>query len=169
MTTPVTRPKRKNPVLRTRLPTLPPQVRSRVALGLTAGAARGVFELQVCEDCGSVQYPPREACRACLSVRLVWRPQDGAGELIAETRLHHSQELYFRERLPWRIGLVRLDAGPSTVVHVHNNVARAPVRVRVTSGLDRSNQAALIALPEHTMPHMADDPELREMTCDPKF
>jgi NAD(P)-dependent dehydrogenase (short-subunit alcohol dehydrogenase family)/uncharacterized OB-fold protein len=169
MTTPITRPKRKNPVLHTRLPTLPPQARSRIALGLTAGAARGVFELQVCEDCGTVQYPPREACRACLSVRLPWRPQDGAGELIAETRLHHSQELYFRERLPWRIGLVRLDAGPSTVVHVHNDVARAPVRVCVTSRLDRSNQAALIALPEHATPHMADDPELREMTCDPKF
>jgi NAD(P)-dependent dehydrogenase (short-subunit alcohol dehydrogenase family)/uncharacterized OB-fold protein len=169
MTTPITRPKRNNPVLRTRLPTLPPQARSRIALGLTAGAARGVFELQVCEDCGTVQYPPREACRACLSVRLPWRPQDGAGELIAETQLHHSQELYFRERLPWRIGLVRLDAGPSTVVHIHSDVARAPVRVRVTSRLDRSNQAALIALPEHATPHMADDAELREMTCDPKF
>jgi NAD(P)-dependent dehydrogenase (short-subunit alcohol dehydrogenase family)/uncharacterized OB-fold protein len=169
MTTPITRPKRKNPVLRTRLPTLPPSGRSRVALGLTASAARGVFELQVCEECGTVQYPPREACRACLSARLRWRPQDGAGELIAETRLHHSQELYFRERMPWRIGLVRLDVGPSVVVHLHGDVARAPARVRVTSQLDRSNQAALIALPAHATPHMADDPELREMTCDPKF
>ena len=169
MTTPITRPKRKNPVLRTRLPTLPPNARSRIALGLTAGAARGVFELQVCEDCGTVQYPPREACRACLSAQLRWRPQDGAGELIAETRLHHSQELYFRERVPWRVGLVRLDVGPSVVVHLHGDVARAPARVRVTSQLDRSNQAALVALPEHATPHMADDPELREMTCDPKF
>jgi NAD(P)-dependent dehydrogenase (short-subunit alcohol dehydrogenase family)/uncharacterized OB-fold protein len=169
MTTPITRPKRKNPVLRTRLPTLPPQARSRIALGLTAGAARGVFELQVCEECSTVQYPPREACRACLSPRLRWRPQDGAGELIAETRLHHSQELYFRERLPWRIGLVRLDAGPSAIVHVHSDVLHPPARVRVTSQLDRSNQAALIALPEHATPHMTDDPELREMTCDPKF
>jgi NAD(P)-dependent dehydrogenase (short-subunit alcohol dehydrogenase family)/uncharacterized OB-fold protein len=169
MTTPIARPKRKNPVLRTRLPTLPPPARSRIALGLTAGAARGAFELQVCEDCGAVQYPPREACGACLSLRLHWRVQDGAGELIAETRLHHSQELYFRERLPWRIGLVRLDAGPSVVVHVHGDVTRAPARVRVASQLDRANQATLIALPAHATPHMADDLELREMTCDPKF
>jgi NAD(P)-dependent dehydrogenase (short-subunit alcohol dehydrogenase family)/uncharacterized OB-fold protein len=169
MTMPITRPKRKNPILRTRAPTLPPPARSRVALGLTAGAARGVFELQVCEDCGAVQYPPRDACGACLSPRLPWRPQDGLGELIAQTRLHHSQELYFRERVPWRIGLVRLDAGPSVVVHVHNDVAAPSARVRVTSQLDRANQAALIALPEHATPHMADDPELREMTCDPKF
>jgi NAD(P)-dependent dehydrogenase (short-subunit alcohol dehydrogenase family) len=64
---------------------------------------------------------------------------------------------------------VRLDVGPSVVVHLHGDVVRAPARVRVTSQLDRSNQAALIALPEHATPHMADDPELREMTCDPKF
>ena len=63
------RPKRKNPVLRTRLPTLPPAARSRVALGLTAAAALGRFELQQCRDCGTVQYPPREACQKCLSSR----------------------------------------------------------------------------------------------------
>jgi hypothetical protein len=56
------RPKRKNPILRTRLPTLPPAARSRVALGLTAAAALGRFELQQCRECGMVQYPPREAC-----------------------------------------------------------------------------------------------------------
>ena len=168
-TPPLTRPKRKNPILRTRAPTVPPPLRSRIALGLTAGAARGVFELQVCEDCGVVQYPPREVCRACLSARLPWRVQDGLGELIAQTRLHHSQELYFRERTPWRIGLVRLDAGPSVVVHVHGDVPEPPARIRVTSQLDRANQAALIALPVQASLHMADDPELREMTCDPKF
>ena len=63
MTSPI-RPKRKNPILRTRMPTLPPGARSRVALGLTAAAAEGRFELQVCVDCGAVQYPPREACHA---------------------------------------------------------------------------------------------------------
>src|SRR5207253_611432 len=66
------KPKRKNPVLRTRLPTLPPAARSRAALGLTAAAALGRFELQQCRDCGTVQYPPREACQQCLSIHLQW-------------------------------------------------------------------------------------------------
>ena len=87
-------------------------MRSRVALGLTAAAARGRFELQVCRDCGTVQYPPREACRVCLSHRLDWRAQDGGGELVSETLLHHSNELFYRERMPWRLGLVKLDCGP---------------------------------------------------------
>src|ERR1700721_944851 len=99
MTRPLVRPPRKNPVLRTRLPNLPPGLRSRVALGLTAAAARGRFELQVCRDCGAVQYPPREACRVCLSPRLDWRAQDGGGELVSETTLHPSNRLVYRESM----------------------------------------------------------------------
>jgi len=85
VTPPLVRPPRKNPILRTRVATLPPGGRSRVALGLTAAAARGRFELQTCAECGTVQYPPREACVACLSANLVWRAQDGTGELVSET------------------------------------------------------------------------------------
>jgi len=165
----LTRPKRKNPVLRTRLPTLPPAARSRIALGLTAAAALGRFELQTCQDCGTVQYPPREACQKCLSVRLPWKPQSGEGELLAETRLHHSNDLFFRERVPWRLGYVKLDAGPTVVTHMHGAVPSAPSRVRVGARLDRAGQAVLVALPDKEVPDMADDRQLREFTCDPKF
>jgi len=160
--------RRKNPILRTRQPTLPPASRSRVALGLTAAAARGRFALQVCLDCGTVQYPPREICRECLSHRLVWRPQDGRGELVTETILRNAQELFFRERLPWRIGVVRLDAGVNVIAYVHASVGRAPGRVRVEAALDRAGQAALVAVPEKGRPDLADDPKLGELTCDPR-
>jgi NAD(P)-dependent dehydrogenase (short-subunit alcohol dehydrogenase family)/uncharacterized OB-fold protein len=169
MTVPLQRPKRKNPILATRLAKLPPASRSRVALGLTAAAALGRFELQVCHDCRSVQYPPREACHRCLSPRLDWREQDGAGELLSETVLHHSNDLFFRERLPWRLGMVRLDTGPTVVVHLHGAVPPAPARVRVGARLDRAGQAVLVGFPIDEVPNMADDRQLREMTCDPKF
>jgi NAD(P)-dependent dehydrogenase (short-subunit alcohol dehydrogenase family)/uncharacterized OB-fold protein len=143
-------------------------MRSRVALGLTAPAARGRFALQTCRDCGAVQYPPREVCRACLSGRLIWRPQDGKGELVSETTLHVAQELYFRERLPWRIGLVRLDAGVSVIGYVHASVGAAPCRVRLETALDRAGQAALVAMPEKGRPDLSIDPSLREFTCDPR-
>src|SRR5439155_16418151 len=104
----IKRPKRKNPILKTRSPTLPPDRRSRIALGLVRGAAQGNLELQRCADCGAVQYPPREACVRCLSTGLKWTIMSGRGELVSETVLRHSQELFFRERMPWRLGLVRL-------------------------------------------------------------
>ncbi|MFL6661713.1 MAG: zinc ribbon domain-containing protein, partial [Rhizobacter sp.] len=75
MTMPLMRPKRKNPIARTRQMNLPPGSRGRVALGMTAAAAEGRFELQTCKDCGTVQYPPREACHKCLSPRLQWKAQ----------------------------------------------------------------------------------------------
>jgi NAD(P)-dependent dehydrogenase (short-subunit alcohol dehydrogenase family)/uncharacterized OB-fold protein len=169
MTMPLMRPKRKNPVLRTRLPTLPPGQRGRVALGMTAAAAEGRFELQVCDVCGAVQYPPREACHRCLSTALKWREQVGEGELLSQTTLAHSNDLFFRERLPWRLGLVRLDAGATLMLHLHGDVPDAPARVKVGARLDRAGQAVLIAFPDKETPHMADDPILREMGCDPKF
>lgn len=165
--------KRKNPILRTRVPLLPPSGRSRVALGLTAAAALGRFELQVCADCGTVQYPPREACHRCLSLALAWQPQSGDGELISETVLHHSHDLYFRDHLPWRLGMVRLDAGPTVIAHLHAASGAPPCRVRILARLDKAGQAALVAVPdEHTIceraADMANDTQLREMTCDPR-
>jgi NAD(P)-dependent dehydrogenase (short-subunit alcohol dehydrogenase family)/uncharacterized OB-fold protein len=195
MTMPLMKPKRKNPVLRTRQMNLPPWSRGRVALGLTAAAAEGRFELQVCQQCQTVQYPPREACHHCLSSKLKWRPQNGAGTLLGETRLHHSNDLFFRERLPWRLGMVRLDSGPTVIVHLHGEVGAAPARVHVGARLDRAGQAVLIGFPPTAgdgpplasgapprgagaerrggqtfwSEHMADDDMLREMTSDPKF
>ena len=150
------------------MPVLPPSGRSRVALGLTAAACLGRFELQVCRDCATVQYPPREACHCCLSLQLDWTQQSGEGELISQTTLAHSNEEYFRERLPWRLGMVRLDCGPTVVTHLHGDVAVAPARVRVRAHLDRSGQAALIAMPAQELSTMTDDKQLREMTCNPK-
>ncbi|WP_038202640.1 SDR family NAD(P)-dependent oxidoreductase [Xenophilus azovorans] len=168
MTAPFMKPPRKNPVLRTRQMNLPPGARGRVALGLTAAAAEGRFALQVCADCGALQYPPREACHRCLSPRLPWQAQTGEGELLAATTLAHSNDLFFRERLPWRLGMVRLDAGASVMVHLHGEVGEAPCRVRVGARLDRAGQAVLIGYPEKGTAHMADDTMLREMTSDPK-
>ncbi len=198
MTMPLMKPKRKNPILRTRQMNLPPSGRSRVALGITAAATEGRFELQVCADCSAVQYPPREACHVCLSSRLPWREQSGAGRLLASTTLHHSNDLFFRERLPWRLGLVQLDTGPTLMVHLHGDVTEGMTegssRLRVGARLDRAGQAVLIGFPaddgvqdvrgpdveklsmgNQTLRNtavsneMADDPMLCEMTSDPKF
>ena len=169
MTSPLQKPKPRNPVARLRQPTVPPGARSRIALRLTAAAAEGRLELQACRDCGAVQYPPREACAKCLSLRLDWRAADGAGELLSETKVHHSNELYYRDRVPFRLGLVRLREGPTLLAHVHGDCPAAPAPVRVRAMLDKAGQAVLIATPEKDTPFMTDDKVLREMTCDPKL
>ncbi|HVL35153.1 MAG TPA: SDR family NAD(P)-dependent oxidoreductase, partial [Burkholderiales bacterium] len=51
----------------------------------------------------------------------------------------------------------------------HGDVPQAPARVRVTARLDRAGQAVLVALPDKETTDMAEDRQLREFTCDPKF
>jgi NAD(P)-dependent dehydrogenase (short-subunit alcohol dehydrogenase family)/uncharacterized OB-fold protein len=168
VTEPLIRPKRKNPLKRTQVPLHPQGVRSRTAQGLTAAAAEGRFALQVCADCSAVIYPPRDACPSCLSPRLPFRDIDRGGTLVAETTVQTSTDPYFRERTPWRVGAVKLDAGPVIVAHLHGDTVEGG-RVRMELKLDKSGSAVALALPDKDTPNMADDPHLREMTCDPKF
>lgn len=168
MTDPIPVPPRKDPQVRTRTPLLPPVPRSRAALQMSAAAARGALRLQHCRGCGAVAYPPRDACPACLSVTLDWRDTDPGGEVIARTTVQTTPDTYFRERMPWRVGTVRLDAGPMVMAHLHGDVA-VPGRVRLAALLDKSGNAVVMALPEKETPHMAEDVQLRELTASPRL
>ncbi len=167
MTDALKKPPKKDPQKRTVTPTLPPHLRSRRAIELTTAAAEGRFALQVCADCGHVSYPPRELCPTCWSMRLEWRDVPEGGELVVDTTLRTSVNTYFRERMPWRIGTVRLDAGPVVLAHIHGDVAPRS-RVRMIARTDKSGQGVLMALPDKETANMADDKQLRELTCDPK-
>ncbi len=167
MTIPLPPPRKKDPVKRTRQPTLPPGNRSREAQGLTAMAAVGRFALQVCAGCGQVQYPPRQVCGQCLGDDLPWRDVATGGALLAETNVHAANDLFFRDRLPWRLGLVRSDAGPTVVAHLAED-CRQGERVRLSLDLDRSGHAVMNARPEKSGPNLEDDVQLREMNMDPK-
>jgi NAD(P)-dependent dehydrogenase (short-subunit alcohol dehydrogenase family)/uncharacterized OB-fold protein len=168
MTRPLDPPEKKNPLVPSRAPTPLPPARSRAALGLAVGAAEGRFRLQVCEDCGAVQYPPRDLCGKCLSGALKWREVARGGAISAMTVTRVASELYFRDRQPWRMGLVELDAGARILAHLHGD-CRAGDRVRLDLKLDPAGRGAIFAAPEQSTPHQEDDPELRAFTADPKF
>ena len=70
MTEPLPRPKRKNPLERTRAPVTPPAARSRATHRLTLAAAEGRFALPACTECGAVHYPARDVCPCCLGTRI---------------------------------------------------------------------------------------------------
>lgn len=168
MTDALKRPPKKDPQKRTNSPTLPPFARSRQGLAFTVMAAEGRFALQTCMACAHVTYPPREVCPKCWSMELVWRDVADGGRLISETTLRTSVNTYFRERMPWRIGTVQLDAGPTVVAHVHGDVGEFE-RVRMIARTDKSGQGVMMALPEKETPNMEDDRQLRTLTCDPKY
>ena len=167
MTTPLSPPKKKDPLARTRQPTQPPGNRSREAQGLTAIAAVGRFALQTRADCGRVQYPPRQICGQCLGDDLPWKDVNPLGTLLAETKLHHANDLFFRDRIPWRLGMVHMDAGPSVVAHLAEDCGQGD-RVKLSLNLDRSGHAAMTARPENSTPQQEDDLQLRELSMDPK-
>jgi len=168
MTDALKRPPKKDPQKRTNSPTLPPFARSRQGLAFTAMAAEGRFALQTCDACAHVTYPPREVCPKCWSMQLAWRDVPDGGRLISETTLRTSVNTYFRERMPWRIGTVQLDAGPTVVAHVHGDVGEFE-RVRMIARTDKAGQGVMMALPEKETPNMEDDRQLRTLTCDPKY
>jgi NAD(P)-dependent dehydrogenase (short-subunit alcohol dehydrogenase family) len=86
---------------------------------------------------------------------------------LSDTILRHSNELYFRARLPLRLGSVRLDAGPTAIAFVHGACPPPPTRVRLRAALDRAGAAVLAALPDDEVTTMADDRVLRALTNDP--
>jgi NAD(P)-dependent dehydrogenase (short-subunit alcohol dehydrogenase family)/uncharacterized OB-fold protein len=152
-----------NPLRRTRRPLLPPGTRSRATHLLTAAAARGAFDLPCCTGCGHFLWPMPEACPACLSdVGLAPAPR--GGRVLAATTAEVPAEPCFRERAPWRVGLVALECGPQALVHLHPASAAGDA-VQLTLMLDRAGQAVLHAGPEGG--DMQADPQWREMTADP--
>lgn len=152
-----------NPLHRTRRPLLPPGARSRSAHLLTAAAARGEFALPCCTTCGRFAWPIPEACPACLS-DIVLAPAPCDGRVISATTAEVPADPWFRERAPWRVGLVSLVCGPQALVHLHPGAMPGDA-VRLTLMLDRAGQAVLHAAPQKGS--AMSDPQWHEMTADP--
>lgn len=128
---------------------LPPRLRSRVALGLTAVAAEGRFALQVCNSCGKVHYPAQEICGACLGDDLRWKDVAPEGVVIARTGVHQSLEPGFSGSLPLTTGLVRHVSGATLLCFLHPDcLPDTPVRLHLR--LDRGGSAVPVATPRDT-------------------
>lgn len=89
---------------------------------VSAAAAKGLT-LQVCQDCGQIQYPRREVCRRCLSAALAERDVLSAGVVLAHTMLHIGLEEQAGLTLPQQIVTVVLDCGVHLIAVSHNVLA----------------------------------------------
>lgn len=124
---------------------LPPAKRNDFTLTLASAPMDGMLRLQICDGCTTVQYPPRELCSNCLGTCLSWRRVEGAATVLASTALHHSHEAFFRERLPWTVASLKLDAGPIVFAHIEAELARSGARLRVANAHDASGAWCLVA------------------------
>ncbi|MFV0491518.1 MAG: SDR family NAD(P)-dependent oxidoreductase [Pseudorhodobacter sp.] len=163
---PLQPPRRKDPLKRSRLPLLPPGGRSRAAHRLTAAAAEGRFALPRCSACEAWHFPVREACPECLSADITLADAPPGATILSQTTAEVPADPYFRERAPWRVGLAKLDAGPTALVHLHPD-GKAGSRVQLALMLDRAGQAVFYAAPERKGTEPMNDPQWREMVADP--
>ena len=166
MVKPLSNPNKKNPLIKSKINQVTPAIRSRAALAMSCHASQGNFVLQVCEDCQSTTYPPRDRCPKCWG-KLIWKPQKRSAILLAETTIHSTSDLYFREHIPWRIGTILLDAGPTAFAHLHNDI-KIGDKLKINIMLDRSGNPALFALPRKASANMEDDYQYKQFTVSPK-
>jgi len=129
------------------MPHTPPPYRNDVALPLTEAAQENTFKLPVCAACQTVQYPPREICRRCLSDDLVWQPVSPRGTLLSQVDLHHSLEPYFRDHLPWPTGTVQLENGAVIICHLLNGHMATDSKVDMQAVIDPGGRGVLVAKP----------------------
>lgn len=123
---------------------LPPCSRSQTADYLTIVAQQKQFKLQVCQECNTVQYPPRDVCGHCLGETLNWQSVSNLGTVIAKSVLHHSILEYFKDKTPYHIALVKLDCGPSIIVSTPSFI-QVSDKVVLSITLDQSQKAILVA------------------------
>ncbi|MEJ8567708.1 OB-fold domain-containing protein [Wenzhouxiangellaceae bacterium CH-27] len=130
----------------------------------------------MCDRCKNFCYPAREICPDCWSAELRWVDVPGLGTLLSDSTMYGSINDYFATGLPWRVGTVQLDTGPTVLAHLHKET-RVHERVQVIARTDISGQGVLAALPVNASPRnessatpdaLIQDRQLRSLTCDPK-
>jgi uncharacterized OB-fold protein len=72
-----------------------------------------------CNECGTLQMPPRPICTNCYSTDLKWVPMSGKGELLTYTIIHVAPK-QFEKLTPYAVGIVKLAEGPQLLGMIRN-------------------------------------------------
>lgn len=101
--------------------------------GFWDAAKENRLVVQQCDDCTHTFYPPSHVCPTCLSSNLSWRQCSGRGTLEGWIDMHRAYWDGFRDDLPYRVCLVKLEEGPLLVSNLvgdnENPKFRQPVKV----------------------------------------
>ena len=124
---------------------LPPFELSASAMEAAEHATEGSLCLQRCTACGQIQYPHGELCSRCLGDELDWQQIDGSGLVVSSAGIHASAIEWFRQRAPWTITTIRLDAGPVVIAHDPSAGLSIGERAVVTQETAENGQLRLTA------------------------
>jgi uncharacterized OB-fold protein len=90
------------------------------------GCQRGELLFQRCQRCGTANFLPTPACRACLSADLQWVRSDGRGTVYSWTVVHRPQTPAFT--VPYAVAIIDVDEGYQMM---SNLIGLPPEDVRV--------------------------------------
>ena len=144
---------------------VPPSQRTPLGEQLTTANPADHFglRLQHCQNCQTIQYPPRELCRNCLQDDLVWQETKPEGILLSKVELHHSHDVFFQQNLPWLLSLVKLSCGVIAYAHLAPSIRNLPIepgtKVKVFCHPDDSGEAVLIAISDDRAINSVEDCE----------
>ncbi|MGE3832736.1 MAG: Zn-ribbon domain-containing OB-fold protein [Parvibaculaceae bacterium] len=94
-------------------------------------ARQSIFAVQVCDACGDTHVPESPACPRCLSTDQRWKPASGKGTLESWADFHRAYWDGFKDVLPYRTCLLRLDEGPLFISNLVGDPAKAKLGARV--------------------------------------
>ncbi|MGH7153890.1 MAG: Zn-ribbon domain-containing OB-fold protein [Acetobacteraceae bacterium] len=133
------------------------------------------FDLQRCDDCGLLRYPPTTACPWCASPKARWVPVDGEGAVHSYTEVHQAIQPAFRPFTPYMVLLVDLGTQngaptPDDALRVVGNLATqdgvlAPKEMVARVGIGSrmrmvfADVAEGLALPQWTLDETVPQPE----------
>jgi uncharacterized OB-fold protein len=98
------------------------------------GCRDGVLRLQRCTSCTHLRYPISRYCPRCLSEAAEWEAVEGRGSVYSFGVFRHGYNDAWRDRVPYVVALVQLDAGPtliSTIVETDPETVFVGQRVEV--------------------------------------
>ena len=168
MIPPLSRPKRKNPILRTRQPLLPPcGALARGARLDRRRCARPVRTAGVRATAAPSSIRRAKPATAVCPIGCAGASKPAGRTDRRDDRASQPGSVLSRARAVAN-GHGAARCGPTLITHLHGAGAPPPSRVRVGARLDKSGQGVLVAFPIDEVITMVDDRQLREMTCDPK-
>jgi uncharacterized OB-fold protein len=112
-------------------------------------ARQSILALQVCDACDDVHFPESPVCPRCLGTEQSWRPASGKGILESWVDFHHAYWDGFKDELPYRACLVRLDEGPLIISNLVGDDASPKIGARLRVVFERVS--AEITLPKFTL------------------